>query len=123
MVVMPNHFHCIIENKSPEFMHNEVLNKNEDSSPENDFNESRYGMHNKQYDASLFAVMDWFKTMTTNEYIRGVKQFEWTRFNRKVWQRKFYDIIIRSPEAYLNISNYINDNPVRWKDDRFNARI
>ena len=24
-------------------------------------------------DASIFDMMDWFKTMTTNEYIRGVK--------------------------------------------------
>jgi hypothetical protein len=32
-------------------------------------------MHNKQYGVSIPQAMDWFKTMTTNEYIRGVKQF------------------------------------------------
>ncbi len=41
-------------------------------------------------------MMDWFKTMTTNEYIRGVKQLGWERFDRKLWQRNYDDHIIRN---------------------------
>ena len=64
-------------------------------------NTSKYGQHNKIYGASISDVMDWFKTMTTNEYIRGVKQLGWKRFNKRFWQRSFNDKIIRT-EYSLN---------------------
>lgn len=60
MVVMPNHFHFIIQIK--------------------------YKLDEKQ-DLSLSEIVQWFKTMTTNEYIRGVKQFGWERFDKKLWQQ------------------------------------
>lgn len=36
------------------------------------------------------------------------------------WQPRFYDHIIRSYEAYIRISNYIKNNPAKWKKDKFN---
>jgi hypothetical protein len=33
--------------------------------------------------------------MTTNEYVRGMKTMAWPPFNRKLWQRGYYDRIIR----------------------------
>jgi putative transposase len=36
-----------------------------------------------------------------------------------VWQRNFYDNIIRDDETRQNIKNYIVNNPAKWKDDRF----
>ena len=36
------------------------------------------------------------------------------------WQSRFHDHIIRNKEAQSNISRYIENNPVNWKDDRFN---
>jgi len=33
--------------------------------------------------------------MTTNKYIDGVKQFGWEQFDKKLWQRNYYDHIIR----------------------------
>jgi putative transposase len=44
-------------------------------------------MHNIKYGATIGDAMDWFKTMTTNEYIRGVKTWGWEPFNGKLWQR------------------------------------
>lgn len=38
----------------------------------------------------------------------------------KIWQRNYYDHIIRDEKAYQNISNYIINNPSRWKEDKFN---
>lgn len=84
IVVMPNHFHCILENKSEGFR-NLSVSVIDSTIDNNQTEKSRYGMHNKQYGASIFAVMDWFKTMTTNEYIRGVKQSGWTRYTTKLW--------------------------------------
>ena len=34
-----------------------------------------------------------------------------------VWQRGFYDHVIRNREDYDKIINYIDENPVRWNLD------
>ena len=67
----------------------------------------------------LHAMVQWFKTMTTNEYIRGVKQKNWHRFNKKLWQRNYYEHIIRSEDSYLQISEYIRTNPMKWHEDKY----
>ena len=67
----------------------------------------------------LRGVVQWFKTMSTNEYIRGVKNQGWPRFRGKLWQRNYYEHIIRSERAFENISGYIENNPEKWEDDRF----
>jgi putative transposase len=67
----------------------------------------------------LHRVVQWFKTMTTNEYIRGVKTLDWPRFNGKLWQRNYYEHIIRNETSYLTISNYIINNPAKWDTDKF----
>ena len=85
-------------------------------------NDNRYGIHNKKYGASIYDVMDWFKTMTTNEYIRGVKNNDWKRFDKKLWQRRYYDHIIRNNVSHRRISNYIINNPAKWNDDQFHNK-
>lgn len=60
--------------------------------------------------------------MTTNEYIRGVKTLGWQRYNKKLWQRSYWDNIIRNERAYQRISNYIKNNPKKWEDDKFFER-
>jgi putative transposase len=37
----------------------------------------------------------------------------------KLWHRNYYEHIIRNEESYERISNYIINNPRRWKEDRF----
>ena len=68
----------------------------------------------------LYDVIQWFKTMTNNEYIRGVKQLGWTPFRGKLWQRSFYDHIIRNEAALNRIRQYIIDNPIQWESDNEN---
>ncbi len=58
--------------------------------------------------------------MTTNEYIRGVKQSGWPPFNGRLWQRNYYEHIIRNDESLNRIRQYIADNPRRWAFDREN---
>jgi len=36
----------------------------------------------------------------------------------KIWQRNYYEHIIRNEKAYKNISNYIINNPKKWEEDR-----
>ena len=58
--------------------------------------------------------------MTTNAYIRGVKLSGWRRFDGRLWQRSFFDHIIRRESSYERIDQYIAENPMRWALDREN---
>ncbi len=63
---------------------------------------------------SIPRIMQWFKTMTTNEYIRNVFKYGWTEFERKLWQRSYHDNIIRNEAELQNVREYIRSNPMRW---------
>ena len=39
---------------------------------------------------------------------------------KKIWQRNFYEHIIRSVDDYNRIAEYIKNNPINWKHDDFN---
>jgi hypothetical protein len=39
---------------------------------------------------------------------------------RPLWQREFWDHIVRSPKTYERIAEYIDSNPLRWTLDREN---
>ena len=60
---------------------------------------------------SLSDAVQWFKTMTTNEYFRRVRTDGWTPVRAKLWQRGFYDHVIRGEEDLLEIREYIEFNP------------
>ena len=52
---------------------------------------------------------------------RVVKQFKGAvskRCGRAVWQRSFYDHVIRNQESYEEISAYIYNNPYNWHADK-----
>jgi len=34
-----------------------------------------------------------------------------------IWQKSFYDHIIRNEESYLEIWRYIDENPLKWRED------
>jgi REP element-mobilizing transposase RayT len=47
-----------------------------------------------------------------------VRQADWPHFDRRLWQRGFWDHVIRD-EADLNrIRTYIQMNPARWQTDQ-----
>ena len=69
---------------------------------------------------SLGHIVDWFKTMSTNGYIRGVKNSGWPRFHGKFWQRNYYEHIIRDEKDLDQKRRYVLDNPRRWGVDEEN---
>jgi len=36
------------------------------------------------------------------------------------WQRSYHDHIIRNEAEYRRIRTYIDENPQKWKEDRYN---
>ena len=67
---------------------------------------------------SLPDVVHRYKTMTTKRYADGVKNDGWPPFKGKLWQRNYYEHIIRSDDDYRRIEEYINRNPKTWTDDK-----
>jgi putative transposase len=64
------------------------------------------------------------KRQSLSEIIRGFKTFSARHINKyrnpaglPVWQRGYYDRIIRNDEAWQNIQQYIANNPSNWMDD------
>ena len=69
---------------------------------------------------SLPDVVHRFKTLTTKRYADGVKQLGWIPFDRRLWQRNYYEHVIRDDVSLNRIRQYILDNPARWEFDREN---
>lgn len=60
-----------------------------------------------------------------SEIMRQFKTFLARRINEKrstsgapVWQRNYFEHIIRNQESYERIATYIANNPVQWKSDQ-----
>ena len=111
-VVMPNHFHGIIVIADVTVGADLRVGPNSEGA-----HPTHQGAHTG---APLPTVVQWFKTMTTNEYMRGIKTFGWTPFPGQLWQRNYYEHIVRDDVSLNRIRQYILDNPARWEFDREN---
>jgi REP element-mobilizing transposase RayT len=56
--------------------------------------------------------------MTTNNYIRGVRDLRWRPFSKRLWQRDYFDHIIRNEVTLERTRDYIRDNPIYWAAER-----
>lgn len=66
----------------------------------------------------LSTIINRFKTITTRQYIDGVRQNNWRAFDGKLWQRNYYENIIRNEEALYLAREYIINNPSNWSKDK-----
>jgi REP element-mobilizing transposase RayT len=71
---------------------------------------------------TLGDVVGAFKSVTTVAYTRRVKASGWPGFRGRLWQRNYYEHIIRNDESLRRIRHYIQDNPARWAFDRENPQ-
>jgi putative transposase len=111
-IIMPNHIHgIIIINDSVvdglRVVPNEITSVGDDLCVVP-------GKTDRHIGPTLPEIIQWFKTMTTNEYIHGVKEGTFQRFNKHLWQRSYYDRIIRNEKEMNNIQAYIHYNPLKW---------
>ncbi len=47
------------------------------------------------------------------------REIHWHCPDISVWQRAFYDHVIRDEADYIKIAKYIEENPARWQEDCF----
>jgi putative transposase len=72
----------------------------------------------QQTDISLGALVRQFKYDTTKQ-INELRNSPGT----KVWQRNYYENIIRTDRAHQIIKNYIHQNPTRWEIDQLHPQV
>jgi REP element-mobilizing transposase RayT len=68
-------------------------------------------------------VVGAFKSATTVSYTRGVKQSGWPSFRGRLWQRNYYEHIIRNDESLDRIREYVANNPLQWELDQENPNF
>ncbi len=69
---------------------------------------------------SLGDIVHRFKTMTTKRYVDDVKQSGWQSFPGRLWQRNYWEHVIRDDMELDRIREYIHNNPSQWESDRLN---
>ncbi len=67
----------------------------------------------------LGSIIRWFKTMTTNAYMKGVKDSHWQPFEKKMWQRNYYEHVIRNEKDLNEKREYITNNPIKHRDKKY----
>ena len=132
-IVMPNHFHAIIEIcecrgelHSPQILMNtdnvgeyamgECECRGESYSPQI-LNTDNVGECEKGECDSPLRMKSPSKTV--GAIVRGFKGAVSRQLGYSVWQRNYYEHIIRTGESYRQISDYIVNNPTKWQDDKF----
>ena len=58
-------------------------------------------------------------TISVPNLIRSFKVLVSKEIGQSIWQRSFYDHIIRDEDDYLNHLQYIENNPAKWSEDKY----
>lgn len=61
---------------------------------------------------SLGAIISQFKAAVSRRAWSGLISRD-----QKIWQRNYYDHIVRNEESFNDIRRYIVENPARWAED------
>lgn len=106
--VMPNHIHGLIVLSGR--MGESCIRPRE----KGDHKDRPYGT----LPGTVGRIIQAFKSITTHEYSVGVKKSGWPQFQGKLWQRNYWDHIIRNETELNHVLKYIQDNPVQWESDK-----
>ncbi len=116
-IIMPNHFHGIIlfsrHYREESCIGHSALDNHRG---QGDYKNRPYGTPPD----TLGRIVQAFKSITTLKYINGVKHYHWPSFSEKLWQRNYYEHIIRDENDLEQIRGYIINNPMQWESDKEN---
>jgi putative transposase len=118
-VVMPNHVHGIINiAKDGRDAIYRVSNGAENTDAINRVSTDRRiggitGNNNPMLHESLPRFIHWYKGRCTFEMRKTYTKFS--------WQPRYHEHVIRNEESYLKIAEYIQNNPLRWLEDKYHV--
>ncbi len=123
-IVMPDHIHGIIEITSPRTVRAQQLEppieppivrvqQLEPNAPSKEISDPS-NQYQHLIPGSIGAIVRGFKIGVT-------KWFKQHKGIQPIWHRNYYEHIIKSQKAYLNITNYIINNPKNYKQKSPNS--
>ena len=104
--IMPNHMHGII-----------LLN---DISVGAGFTSAQNDGQPQGIAPTIGDIIGAYKSLVANGCLEIYKSKNETM--GKLWQRNYYDHIIRNEQSYHRISEYIKNNPSNWENDKFHQK-
>jgi putative transposase len=105
-VVMPNHLHGILT----------IQSKRQDAMPQQKA-ELRLESFGRPTARSLPTIVRSFKSAVSKRV--GESGFA---IGKSIWQRGYYEHVLRNTQEYVEATNYILLNPPRWANDEENVR-
>jgi REP element-mobilizing transposase RayT len=108
-VVMPNHFHGIVAINADKIIPDNIAGAFGQTPPSSD-RSPRIPVNRAK---SLSRLISGFKSSVTKQ-INLLREMPGV----PVWQRNYYEHIIRNPQALLNIRHYVENNPLNWTADQ-----
>ena len=121
-VVMPNHVHFIVFLVGAPLVGARLvgIQEQEAHNPADSCGQDLGGHKTRPYGQTITDVIGAFKSITTQEYTVGVKQSDWPSFLGRLWQRNYYERVVRNEGELNGYREYIEFNPLRWADDEEN---
>jgi putative transposase len=62
-----------------------------------------------------------YKSLAVQEYAAGVRDAGWPRYNKQLWQRNYYEHVIRDERELASVREYIVYNAAKWDTDPENG--
>lgn len=146
-IIMPNHLHAIIEIKKtassacegadekisegdrPVAMTSALMKMREEKKEEEKEKGDRPVASTGTSAMTGTSAPTGPKKKSLGAFIAGFKAAATLRINvlrktpgRPVWQRNYYERIIRDERGYITISDYIVNNPRNWRADKFRSQ-
>ena len=100
-VIMPNHIHLLVFIPERRATARVAPTQTQD-------NNSSY---------SLGEIIGGYKSKVSHDYLQFCKKRG--TLMGELWQRGYYDHVIRNEADYLRIWQYMDENPVRWTEDEY----
>ena len=107
-IIMPNHFHGIIVLNNERMKDTSRGTLHVPSSTQRDTPKETFGQPKS---GSLPTIIRLFKAATTRRINHSMGK------TGAVWQRGYYERVIRNEPDLETIRQYILENPVRWEED------
>jgi REP element-mobilizing transposase RayT len=99
-VIMPNHFHAIIGITGTTGVTDMPMQTGVCDTPL------------QSPSKTIGAIIRGFKSAVTSHARRNGLAVD-------IWQRNYYEHIIRNGESYQKIAAYIRNNPAQWQEDEY----
>ena len=118
-VIMPNHIHGLITANEP--VAAPLVGAMTGESDPGEEAADHEGIRATTIAApTLGEIVGAYKSLTTVKYIRAVREKGWEPISRRLWQRNYYEHIVRNEIDLQRARQYILDNPAKWSLDSEN---